>query len=124
MTAFTKVFTFFLQREGFTLGVRDILVTNDADNIRRKIITESRNVGNAVLSSALEMDIIPPLDVLSEKMEEAYIKDPKFRVILDRKYKSILDNYTNDINKYAIQNYTKNIFIKNKTITGPACLMA
>lgn len=110
MTAFTKVFTFFLQREGFTLGVRDILVTNDADNIRRKIITESRNVGNAVLSSALEMDIIPPLDVLSEKMEEAYIKDPKFRVILDRKYKSILDNYTNDINKYAIQNYTKKYF--------------
>lgn len=99
MTAFTKVFTFFLQREGFTLGVKDILVTAEADEKRREIIQESREIGNAALSSALDLEDVPSLDVLSEKMEEAYIKDPKFRVILDRKYKSMLDNYTNDINK-------------------------
>lgn len=99
LTAFTKVFTFFLQREGFTLGVRDILVTNEADHKRRKIIQESREIGNAALASALDLEDVPSMDVLSEKMEEAYIKDPKFRVVLDRKYKSMLDNYTNDINK-------------------------
>lgn len=99
LTAFTKVFTFFLQREGFTLGVKDIIVTGEADAKRRKIIQECRQIGNAALASALDLDDVPSLDVLSEKMEEAYIKDPKFRVVLDRKYKSMLDNYTNDINK-------------------------
>ncbi|XP_013113377.2 DNA-directed RNA polymerase I subunit RPA1 [Stomoxys calcitrans] len=104
LTAFTKVFTFFLQWEGFTLGVKDILVTAEADEERRNIIRESRKIGNATLASALDMENVPALDVLSEKMEEAYIKDPKFRVILDRKYKSMLDNYTNDINKTCLPN--------------------
>lgn len=102
LTAFTKVFTFFLQREGFTLGVKDILVTREADAARRKIIQESREIGNAALASALELEDVPALDVLSEKMDEAYIKDPKFRIILDRKYKNILDNYTNEINKCVL----------------------
>ncbi|XP_046865726.1 DNA-directed RNA polymerase I subunit RPA1-like [Drosophila willistoni] len=35
-------------------------------------------------------------------MEQAYVKDPKFRVLLDRKYKSLLDGYTNDINKTCL----------------------
>ncbi|KNC24906.1 DNA-directed RNA polymerase I subunit RPA1 [Lucilia cuprina] len=102
LTAFTKVFTFFLQREGFTLGVKDILVTSKADAKRRKIIQESREIGNAALASALDLEDVPALDVLSEKMEEAYIKDPQFRVVLDRKYKAMLDNYTNDINKTCL----------------------
>lgn len=93
------MFTFFLQREGFTLGVKDILVTAEADAERRKIIQESREIGNTALASALDLEDVPSLDVLSEKMEDAYIKDPKFRVILDRKYKALLDSYTNDINK-------------------------
>jgi len=38
LTAFTKVFTFFLQLEGFTLGVKDILVSGEADRKRRNII--------------------------------------------------------------------------------------
>lgn len=99
LTAFTKVFTFFLQLEGFTLGVKDILVTGEADRRRRKIIRECRGVGNSAVASALELDEEPPHDELVEKMEEAYVKDTKFRVLLDRKYKSLLDGYTNDINK-------------------------
>lgn len=100
LTAFTKVFTFFLQMEGFTLGVKDILVTGEADKRRRKIIEECRSdVGNSAVAAALEMEEVPPHDELVEKMEHAYVKDPKFRVLLDRKYKSLLDGYTNDINK-------------------------
>ncbi|XP_017039260.1 DNA-directed RNA polymerase I subunit RPA1 [Drosophila ficusphila] len=102
LTAFTKVFTFFLQLEGFTLGVKDILVSSEADRKRRKIIRECRNVGNSAVSSALELEEEPEHDELVEKMEEAYVKDPKFRVLLDRKYKSILDGYTNDINKTCL----------------------
>ncbi|CAD6991779.1 unnamed protein product [Ceratitis capitata] len=102
LTAFTKVFTSFLQREGFTLGVQDILVTANADAQRRKIVKESRNVGDSAVAAALELEEIPSLDVLVEKMEDAYIKDPKFRVILDRKYKALLDGYTNDINRTCL----------------------
>ncbi|SPP75301.1 DNA-directed RNA polymerase I subunit RPA1 [Drosophila guanche] len=102
LTAFTKVFTFFLQLEGFTLGVKDILVTAKADSKRRQIIQECRDVGNSAVAAALELDDVPPHDELAEQMEEAYVKDPKFRVLLDRKYKSILDGFTNDINKTCL----------------------
>ncbi|XP_043646284.1 DNA-directed RNA polymerase I subunit RPA1 [Drosophila teissieri] len=102
LTAFTKVFTFFLQLEGFTLGVKDILVTGEADRKRRKIIRECRNVGNSAVSAALELEDEPPHDELVEKMEAAYVKDSKFRVLLDRKYKSFLDGYTNDINSTCL----------------------
>lgn len=44
LTAFSKLFTVFLQREGFTLGVHDILVLADADKQRKKIIKKCRKV--------------------------------------------------------------------------------
>lgn len=44
LSSFSKVFTFFLQREGFTLGVQDILVLPDADKDRRKVIKKTRKV--------------------------------------------------------------------------------
>ncbi|XP_055854133.1 DNA-directed RNA polymerase I subunit RPA1 [Episyrphus balteatus] len=102
LTSFTKVFTSFLQREGFTLGVQDILVTSTADAKRRKIIKNCRQVGNSAVAAALDLDPDTPHDVLAAKMQEAYLKDPKFRIILDRKYKSLLDEYTNEINKACL----------------------
>ncbi|XP_055901789.1 DNA-directed RNA polymerase I subunit RPA1 [Eupeodes corollae] len=102
LTSFTKVFTSFLQREGFTLGVHDILVTANADAQRRQIVKDSRKIGNAAVASALDLEPDTPHDVLAAKMEEAYIQNPKFRVILDRKYKSLLDEFTNKINKVCL----------------------
>lgn len=52
-----------------------------------------------MVASALNLDEVPELDILANAMQEAYVKDPKFRVILDRKYKSALDGYNNAINK-------------------------
>lgn len=46
LSSLTRVFTSFLQREGFTLGVQDILVTEKADKKRKQIIKESREVRN------------------------------------------------------------------------------
>ena len=45
-SAFSKLFTNFLHTEGFTLGVRDILVTEDANHERRMIMEETRTIGN------------------------------------------------------------------------------
>ncbi|XP_067615853.1 DNA-directed RNA polymerase I subunit RPA1 isoform X2 [Eurosta solidaginis] len=102
LTSLSKVFTAFLQKEGFTLGVKDILLTSDADAQRRKLVKECRKIGDTAVAVALDLEEIPSLDVLVENMEEAYLKDPKFRVILDRKYKSLLDGYTNDINRTCL----------------------
>lgn len=99
LSSFARVFTLFLQWEGFTLGVKDILVLPKADKKRSKIIKESRKIGNSIAASALNLpeDVSP--EVLAASMDEAYQKDPKFRTVLDRKYKSFLDTVTNDINK-------------------------
>lgn len=53
-----------------------------------------------MLAAALAVPASTPDAEINEKMEEAYIRDPKFRTILDRQYKSALDGYTNSINKY------------------------
>lgn len=53
--------------------------------------------------SALELeDATIPSGVIREKIEEAYWGNPKFRAQLDRKYKSALDIYTNNINKTCL----------------------
>lgn len=99
LTALAKLLTTFLQREGFSLGVKDILVTNEADNLRREIVQKTRSIGNKAVAKALDLKDVPTHDVLSQKMEEALLKDSKFRAVIDRKYKGLLDNYSNDINK-------------------------
>lgn len=48
LSSFSKLFTFFLQREGFTLGVHDILVLPEADKNRKKVVKKSRKVGSKV----------------------------------------------------------------------------
>lgn len=98
LTSLAKIFTIFLQWEGFTLGVHDILVLSHADKIRQEIVEKSRKAGRDATAQALEL--IDPTDAeLAQKLEEAYVLNPKFRVILDRKYKSVMDSFTNDINK-------------------------
>lgn len=102
LTSLTKVFTIFLQWEGFTLGVHDILVLADADKKRRKIVKESRKVGKNATCQVLDIAEDTPDEELMIKLEEAYVKDPKFRATLDRKYKSTMDSFTNDINKTCL----------------------
>lgn len=50
---------------------------------------------------ALELPLDTPFEILAEKMSEAINRDPKFRTLLDRAYKSALDSYTNRINKWV-----------------------
>jgi DNA-directed RNA polymerase I subunit RPA1 len=102
LSSLTRMFTIFLQWEGFTLGVHDILVLAEADKKRTKIVNESRVVGKAATCQVLDIPEDTPDDELVEKLEEAYAKDPKFRTTLDRKYKSTMDSFTNNINKTCL----------------------
>ncbi|KAI4482207.1 hypothetical protein M0804_008758 [Polistes exclamans] len=102
LSAFGKLFQAFLQREGFTLGIEDILVVPKADMKRKEIISESRTLGEDIQKSLLELPADTPSDVLSSKVEESYWAEPKFRTQVDRKYKHVLDVYTNNINKTCL----------------------
>lgn len=102
LSALTRVFTVFLQWQGFTLGVHDILVTAKADEKRAEIIEESRKVGRNVTCQVLDVDENISNEDLATKLEQAYTNDPKLRTVLDRKYKSAMDVFTNDINKTCL----------------------
>ncbi|RZB40094.1 DNA-directed RNA polymerase I subunit RPA1 [Asbolus verrucosus] len=102
LSALAKLFTRFLQKEGFTLGVRDILTVEQADAKRRQIIKKSRSIGKEVVTAALDLPADTSVEDVVEKIEEARVKNPKFRAILDRQYKTTLDSYTNDINKTCL----------------------
>lgn len=102
LTSFAKVFTIFLQWEGFTLGVRDILVQENADKKRQKIVQESRKAGKKATCEALEIPIDSTDEEMVAKLKEAYSNDPKFRAKIDRKYKSIMTPYTDEINETCL----------------------
>lgn len=104
LTSLARLFTYYLQWTGFTLGVHDILVQAKSDKERVKVIQNVRASGPRIAASALNLPEDAPLELIYQKMEEAYDKDPKFRTVLDRKYKSMLDGYTNDINKACVPN--------------------
>uniref|UniRef100_A0A182N9R4 DNA-directed RNA polymerase subunit n=1 Tax=Anopheles dirus TaxID=7168 RepID=A0A182N9R4_9DIPT len=103
LSALSRLFTYYLQWEGFTLGVHDILVQAKADKKRSKIIRECRETaGHEATAAALELPVTVSREELSRRMQEAYAKNPKFRAILDRKYKTVLDKYTNRINNACL----------------------
>ncbi|XP_043584606.1 DNA-directed RNA polymerase I subunit RPA1 [Bombus pyrosoma] len=102
LSAFGKLFQAALQRNGFTLGIEDILLLNKADKKRKEIISNCRKIGENIQRSVLELPDDIPMDIVTSKIEESYWSDSKFRAQIDRKYKSALDVYTNDINKACL----------------------
>ncbi|CAK1554227.1 unnamed protein product [Leptosia nina] len=102
LSAFSKVFTFYLQWLGFTLGVKDILVVEEADKRREEIVRLVRQIGKVAAVKATELPADVDDDKLKETIGEMLTKDPKFRAGLDRQYKNVLDSYTNDINTVCL----------------------
>nr|XP_033343116.1 DNA-directed RNA polymerase I subunit RPA1 [Megalopta genalis] len=102
LSAFGKLFQAALQRNGFTLGIEDILLVMKADTKRKEIISRCRQIGEDIQRSVLEVPEDTPMDMVTAKMEESYWSNPKFRTQVDRKYKTALDICTNDINKTCL----------------------
>lgn len=102
LSAFGKLFQVFLQWDGFTLGIEDILIDRAADEKRKEIISNSQKIGDDIQRSILEMSDDTPMDEVRAKMEDSYWSNPRFRAQVDRKYKSALDVCTNDINKTCL----------------------
>ncbi|XP_039302189.1 DNA-directed RNA polymerase I subunit RPA1 isoform X2 [Solenopsis invicta] len=102
LSAFGKLFRMFLQCDGFTLGVEDILITRKIDEKRKEIISNCRKVGETIQRSMVKVSNDAPMNEIQAKMEESYWNNSKFRAQVDHKYKSALDVYTNDINKVCL----------------------
>ena len=104
LSSFSKIFTNFLHTEGFTLGVRDILVKPDANDSRMNIMFNTRQVGpeSAADGVGLYKDgNIPEEEDLNKALESAHReskKVPKRRMDIDRAYKERLSAATNKIN--------------------------
>ncbi|KDR17997.1 DNA-directed RNA polymerase I subunit RPA1, partial [Zootermopsis nevadensis] len=104
LTAFSKLFTSFLQRNGFSLGVEDILVVKAAEEQRIHFISRGRKVGNKAVRSAVDLPKTATRSEIKEKMEDVYQNYNRGRAMIDSSYKSMLDNITNKINKACIPN--------------------
>lgn len=102
LSSFSKLFTFYLQWIGFTLGVKDILVIDEANKKRDDCICLVRQVGKLAAVKACDLPVDIDNDMLKNTLEENFAKDPKFRANLDRQYKNVLDSYTNNINNACL----------------------
>ncbi|XP_065342582.1 DNA-directed RNA polymerase I subunit RPA1 [Cloeon dipterum] len=103
LSSLSKLFTNYLQVDGFTLGVEDILVQRKADKKRVRSISESRMIGDQVVAEAFELAPNTSREQLQREMKTLFSNDEsKYRTVLDRKYKQLLDKYTNEINKVCL----------------------
>ncbi len=105
LSAFSKIFTNFLHTEGFTLGVRDILVKDGANETRKQIMLQTRKSGFEAASDGVGLykpaEALPEPEDLDQALEHAHReskKVPKLRMDIDRAYKERLSKATNQIN--------------------------
>lgn len=99
LSSLAKLFTAFLQMEGFTLGLEDILVVKRADKLRKDIIHDIRQIGNDIAKEVVD---IPEETNIKKAIANAHSKDPLFKAVLDHQYKKTLSPYTNNINKVCL----------------------
>ena len=109
LSSFSKMFTNFLHTEGFTLGVRDILVTDDANKERKLIMAETCKKGDICAANAVGLDPKKPEsyteEAVSHGLEDAHregVKFPRRRAEVDRHYTDVLSKATNEINKACL----------------------
>lgn len=102
LSAFSKIFTFYLQWIGFTLGVKDILVVEEANKKRDEFIADVRESGKVAAAKATDLPLESDESQLKDTISNMMVKDLKFRAHLDRQYKTLLDTYTNKINTVCL----------------------
>lgn len=108
LSAFSRLMTNFLRWEGFTLGIKDVLVTEPADDERQRVIQQVSRIGPEAAAAGVGItdtqEVPEVLDkLIAEKLEQVHRSpDPKSRAIVDQAYKQKLDGYTNQINRACL----------------------
>lgn len=101
LSAFSKLFTVYLQFDAFTLGVKDILVTENANCQRQAAIVESKTAGTLAALESLSIEYLSK-EIMTKKLAESYSKSSNFSVLVDRNYKKHLQPFTNKITRACI----------------------
>ena len=98
LSAFARLFTVFLQYEGFSMGVKDILLTDEGEELRDSIIATSEKAGIAAareLFSAENDDV----ETLREKYKQLHLRGgPSGRVRCDMVFKKHANIINNELN--------------------------
>ncbi|KAJ9577716.1 hypothetical protein L9F63_005709, partial [Diploptera punctata] len=104
LSAFSKVFNYFLRIHGFSFSVEDLLLRKKAEKKRHRLIQKSRQhfLGDGLIRSAVDLPETASLEEVNAKLDEIYENKAKGRAIVDSCYKEHLDEYTNSINKACI----------------------
>lgn len=99
MSAFARLSTWYLQLyEGFTLGIADILVEDDANEDRQEAIQQSRLVGQESAKEALGITEEVSEDILEDRLREAHSdRDPLPMKKLDAAMKKRTDKVSSEI---------------------------
>ncbi|XP_045469038.1 DNA-directed RNA polymerase I subunit RPA1 [Harmonia axyridis] len=108
LSSLTRVFTSFLQMEGFTLGVRDILTVAKADRKRRKIIKALRELGPEVMRKTLNLPSDTSIDEIVKSFYMELNTNPNCTALVDRAFKSSLSGFTNDMNSASMSGLLTN----------------
>lgn len=115
MSAFARLSTWYLQLyEGFTLGIGDILVEDDANEDRRIMIEDSLLVGHESAKDALGVSGDVSEDFLEDKLRGAHSdRNPLPMKKLDASMKTRTDKITSEISSRCLPEGLINRFPKN-----------
>lgn len=103
MSAFGRLSTVYLQSEGFTLGIRDILLDNKANLDRKRLIMESATVGDDSAKEALGIEFDVTVEQLEDKLREAHSdRNPLPMKKLDASMKSRTDKIASSISSRCL----------------------
>ncbi|CAG7659349.1 unnamed protein product [Allacma fusca] len=114
LSAFSKLGTSFLQWEGFTLGVKDVLVMSAADDVRSHYMMKASAVGPEAAAKSVGLPVDVDIETIESNIEAVHrSRDPKSRAIVDQSYKQVLDKFTNKINSSCLPYGLVSIFPHN-----------
>ncbi|XP_055332265.1 DNA-directed RNA polymerase I subunit RPA1-like isoform X2 [Paramacrobiotus metropolitanus] len=101
LSSFARLFTFFLQLQGFSLGVEDILVAHGADFQRRRIMATVDQCGPEAVAQALQLDANSTSpEMLRNHFERAHrAADQSDMKVIDGTVKGMVDKLNNDITR-------------------------
>ncbi|KAG1668409.1 DNA-directed RNA polymerase I subunit RPA1 [Nymphon striatum] len=103
LSAFSRLFTYFLKFRGFTLGVEDILVLSKANKKRRKLMKASTKVGDEFAAKALNLSQDVDKKTLYKKLQEVHFhKNDFLSKQLDQVMKETTDDFNNKINTVCL----------------------
>ncbi|KFM65263.1 DNA-directed RNA polymerase I subunit RPA1, partial [Stegodyphus mimosarum] len=116
LTALARLFTHYLQFcSGFTLGIKDIVLTPKADKKRRKVLKKTKAKGLIACSNALEVENPEEnIEELLTKYKETHFNRDDFGLkVVDMEMKKVTHELNNKINTICIPEGLKSKFPLN-----------